>query len=111
MKKFILPIVIILGLILAVLFTIFISNTKNEQNNDNPSGTEVITPEITEEIEKIEEVEETDIYTKYNIEPGSYEAELLDLYSGDSDFVSEDNDGDGFPDGIFKEVPEAPLLF
>ena len=103
MKKIILPLAIILVLILSI---VIISFTKNdEQPIENPSE---IQNNINENNEKPkEETNAVSVYDKYNIDPGSYEAYLLNQYSGDPDFISEDLDGDGLPDGIFKE--EMPI--
>ena len=107
MKKIILPIAIIFVLILSIIFISSINNT--EQPIDNSSETK---NEINENIEQPEEtVKSSSIYEEYNIEPGSYEAYLLDQYSGDESFSFEDLDKDGLPDGIFKEeAEEQPIL-
>ena len=103
MKKFIIPLVIILVSILSII----IINSLN--NNDQPIDTPPeIQTDINENNEQLEEqVELIDVYEQYNIKPGSYEAYLLDQYSGDESFSFDDLDGDGIPDAIFKEVPEA----
>ena len=84
MKKIILPLAIILVLILSIVIIGFTKN--DEQPIENPS-------EIQNNINENK--------------PRSYEAYLLNKYSGDPDFISEDLNGDGLHNGIFKE--EMPI--
>ena len=100
MKKFILPLAIILVLILSVFIINSIKN--DEQPVENPSEIQNNTNEIIDQPKENTNV--VSIYEQYNVEPGSYEAYLLNLYSGDSSFSGEDTDNNGIPDTILAPV-------
>ena len=102
MKKFILPFVIIIIAILAIV--IFSFKKTDEKPNITPDQTQT---EIQPSGEITVNKTAVSVYEEYNIEPGSYEAYLLDQYSGDESFSLDDLDGDGIPDAIFKEAPPA----
>lgn len=92
MKKYILPLVIIFVLILSIIIFASIDN------NDTPVVEQPL--DIQTEIPEQPKENKTavSVYEEYNVEPGSYEAYLLDMYSGDNSNSGEDLDGDGIPD-------------
>ncbi len=97
MKKFIIPLVIIFVVILSII--IFASINNNDTPVVDPSDVQTEIPEQQKENKTA-----VSVYEEYNVEPGSYEAYLLDMYSGDNSNSGEDLDGDGIPDRLLETL-------